>query len=211
MPHSSRLSPGGDRQYSVMMMTDELVETDAFRFEVNRRLSLLDQASFLGASSEDSEKSTMPMAGSMNATVRPTWVQPDPGGRFVYVACNGTDEVKEVDLERWEVTRTFSTPAGPYNIDVTPDGRLMVVTYKADGSTGVWDLSEGRQLARLVNSRGVTHGIVTSPDSRFAFVSAEGRAGEPGALDVIDLEALEIVASIDIGPQASGIAFWKMD
>ena len=62
------------------------------------------------------------------AVDRPTWVQPGPRGQFVYVACNASDQVKVVDLERWEVVETFATGGGPYNIDLTDDGRLMVVT-----------------------------------------------------------------------------------
>ena len=195
-----------------MMMTDELVETDAFRFEVLRRLSL----SAKSVPDADPARSPMPMpemaarSGMSMAVDRPTWVHPGPGGQFVYVACNGSDQVKVVDLERWEVVETFETGRGPYNIDVTGDGRLMVVTYKTAGATGIWDLREGRELARLDNSRGVTHGVVISPDSKYAFVSVEGVAGQPGALDIIDLETLELAASLDVGRQASGITFWKM-
>lgn len=212
MPHSSRLSRGGNRQYSVMMMTDELVETDAFRFEVLRRLSLSPMPSAAPATSPMPMPETeMPPGMSMTAVARPTWVHPGPQGRFVYIACNGSDEIKVVDLESWEVVETFDTAPGPYNIDVTVDGRLLVVTYKTAGSTGIWDLEEGRELARLDNSRGVTHGVVVSPDSKFAFVTVEGVGGQPGALDVIDLNTLELVATADVGRQASGIAFWKMD
>ena len=210
MPHGSRLNRGGNRQYSVMMMTDELVETDAFRFEVLRRLSLSTDS----VPDAVQGRSQLPMpdtrSGMSVALDRPTWVHPGPEGQFVYVACNGSDQIKVVDLERWEVVETFETGRGPYNIDVTRDGRMMVVTYKTAGSTGIWDLREGRELARLDNSRGVTHGVVVSPDSKYAFVSVEGVAGEAGALDVIDLETLELVATLDVGRQASGIAFWKM-
>ena len=143
-------------------------------------------------------------------TAKPTWIQPDPSGRFAYVALNGSDEVVEVDLEAWEVRRRFPTAAGPYNLDVTPDGRLLVVTHKADGSTGFWDLKGGRELARAENSRAVSHGVVISPDSRYAFVSAEGIGGEPGAVDIFDLRSFELAATVDVGKQAGGIAFWEM-
>ena len=240
MPHSSRLNRAGDRQYSVMMMTDELVEVDAFKFQVSRRLPLSDAArrnaggmsdemrpghdmadmpemGENGAVGEEKPGEAMPgkegMGGvdmSMTATAKPTWSQPDPNGKFVYVAANGINEILEVDLEKWEIARTFNTAAGPYNIDITPDGRLLVVSYKGDGSTGVWNLEDGEEIARIENSRSVTHGVVISPDSRYAFVSVEGVGGEPGALDVIDLKTLKLADSVDIGKQASGISFWKM-
>ena len=214
MPHSSRLNRAGDRQYSVMMMTDELVELDAFKFQVSRRLPLSDVARRnAGGEPGEAMQGKEGMGGmdmSMMATAKPTWSQPDPDGKFVYVAANGINEILEVDLEKWEIARTFKTAAGPYNIDITPDGLLLVVSYKGDGSTGVWNLEDGRELARIENSRSVTHGVVISPDSRYAFISVEGVGGEPGALDVIDLETLKLADSVDIGKQASGISFWKM-
>ena len=234
MPHSARLNRAGDLQYSVMMMSDELVEIDAFKFKVKRRLPLSDVArrrlrstdddspmnhsmSQVEASSSTSGKATateMLEMKSMDvakmATAKPTWSQPGPNDRFVYVAANGSDKVLEIDLESWRIARTFSTPKGPYNLDVSPDGRFLVVTYKGDGSTGIWDLESGVELARVENSRSVSHGVVVTPDSRYAFVSVEGVGGEPGAVDAIDLMALKLVGSVDIGKQASGIAFWKM-
>ena len=50
-----------------------------------------------------------------------------------------------------------------------------------------------------------------STDSRYAFVSVEGIGGEPGSMDVIDLKSNKKVASVDMGKQAGGIAFWKQN
>jgi DNA-binding beta-propeller fold protein YncE len=146
---------------------------------------------------------------SMMATAKPTWSQPGPNGKFLYVACNGSNQVMEIDIEKWEIARTFKTAAGPYNLDVTPDGNLLVVSYKSDGSTGIWDLGRGEELAKVRNSRKVSHGVVITPDSRYAFVSVEGIGGEPGSVDVLDLETLKLVGSAEVGKQASGISFWK--
>jgi hypothetical protein len=52
--------------------------------------------------------------------------------------------------------------------------------------------------------------VAVSPDSRYAFVSVEGVGAAPGRVDVFDLDALMRVASVDVGQQASGIAFWRM-
>lgn len=204
MPHSSRLNATEDRLYAVMMMSNELVEVDAFRFEPIRSLEL----SVPRTSTPDG---AAPPGGMTMTGAKPTWVDPAPDGRHVYVACNGTDEVKVVDLDSWQVVRTLPTGAGPYNLEVTPDGALLVVTHKGEGTTGIWDLAFGREIARIPNSRAVTHGVAVSPDSRYAFVSVEGVGGEPGSVDVIDLGAHRLVASVDVGKQASGIAFWKVD
>ena len=57
----------------------------------------------------------------------------------------------------------------------------------------------------------MTHGIDISPDSKYAFVSVEGKGGEPGLVDVIDIKKSKIVSSVNIGKQAGGIAFWKLE
>ena len=38
-----------------------------------------------------------------------------------------------------------------------------------------------------------------------------GRIAEPGSVEVIDLNKIKLVAQQDIGKQAGGIAFWKME
>lgn len=214
MPHSSRLNDSGDRQYSVMMMSDELVEIDAFRFEVIRRLDL-GPMSMAGPDDDVDDVHDVhadhgvggPMA---EPVVRPTWVEPAPDGRFVYVAGNGSDEILEIDLDRWEITRRLPAGEGAYNLAISPDGETLVVTHKTEGTTGVWDLETGEERARIPNTRGVTHGVVITPDSRYALVSVEGVGGEPGSVDVIDLATGDLVASADVGKQASGMAFWRM-
>jgi YVTN family beta-propeller protein len=141
---------------------------------------------------------------------KPTWVIPAPDGEKLYVTCNGADEVAEVDLESWSVTRTFKTGKGPYNVEVAPDGRMMVVTYKSEGQTGLWDLEKGEEVARVKNTRNVPHGIAITPDGKYAFVTVEGIGGEPGTVDIIDLHTKSLIGSVDVGKQAGGIAFWKM-
>ncbi|TVP74480.1 MAG: hypothetical protein EA352_10710, partial [Gemmatimonadales bacterium] len=144
------------------------------------------------------------------AECSPTWVQPSHGGDRAWVACNRSDQVVEVDLERWEVTRRFDTGRGPYNVDVTADDRLLVVTLKQGDAVEVLDLEAGRTVASLPTSTTVVHGIALSPDSRWAFISVEGVGDEPGRVDVVDLESLEVAASVEVGQQASGIGFWQV-
>lgn len=206
MPHGSRLSPDGLSHYSVAMMSDELYEIDAMSFEVSRILNLAGESS--ANEHQMAGKETM-QHGMPKA--KPTWVYPHPTQPQVYVANNGADEVVEVDLNDWKITRRFPTGKGPYNLEVSNDGKILVVSYKSEGSTGIWDLKKGKELAKIPNSRKVTHGVVISPDSRYAFVSVEGKGGEPGAVDVFDLKKLKHVATAEVGKQAGGISFWKME
>ena len=62
----------------------------------------------------------------------------------------------------------------------------------------------------IKNKRNVSHGVAISSDSKYAFISVEGVGGEPGTVDIINLETLNLISSVNTGKQAGGIAFWKI-
>ncbi len=191
MPHGSRLSHDGTKHYSTCMMDDRLVEIDTRLLEASRTLDV------------------SPANGA--GVCSPTWAAPAPNGKHLYVICNKSHEVVEVDVGAWGITRRWEAPKAPYNAQVTPDGTKLLVTQKASAEFSVWDTQTGQRLALLPSTRTVTHGVAVSPDGRYAFVSIEGVGGEPGTVDVFDLAAYEKVASAEMGKQAGGIAVWKVD
>lgn len=215
MPHGSRLSSDGLKHYSVAMMSGELFEIDALGLKVSKSFDL-DAASAsvieggMDHSKMDHSKMNHDMGGMKHSAFKPTWVSPHPTEDLVYVAGNGAAEVLEIDTKEWKATRKFKTGKGPYNIDLSPDGKIMVVSYKSDAQTGIWDLTTGKEVARLDNSQKVTHGVAISSDSKYAFVSVEGKYDQPGKVDVIDLQTLKVVDTANLGKQAGGIAFWKI-
>ena len=209
MPHGSRVDPSGLHQYSTCMMDDQLVELDTRTFAVSRRFGLakgkegpLSQS----VATEHSGHRTM-----TPASCSPTWAQPSADGSKVYVACNKADQIVEIDAARWEIARRFPTGRGPYNLAVTPDGRVLVATLKQGGGVQIFDLATGQSVLTTKSSTTVTHGIAVSPDSRYAFVSSEAVGAAPGKVDVYDLRTLTRVADVPVGQQAGGIAFWKME
>jgi|TARA_B110000881_G_C18568317_1_gene514062 DNA-binding beta-propeller fold protein YncE len=207
MPHGSRLSANGLFHYSVAMMSDELFEIDAVSLKVNRILKLGNNNS----SMEDKMHHSQIDHSMMNhANVKPTWVIPHPTNNKIYIAANGSNEIIEVDADSWSILNRFSTGNGPYNVEITPNGKLLVVTYKSDGTTAIWDIESKKELKVIKNTRKVSHGVAISSDSKFAFISVEGIGGEPGTVDVIDLKSFTKVSSVNIGKQAGGIAFWKI-
>ena len=197
MPHGSRMSPNGRFQYSVAMMSGELFEVDALTLEVNRTLNL-------------DKTHKMNHKGSHHSPVKPTWVTPHPLKPKVYVAGNGSNEIIEIDTEIWEITNRIDTGKGPYNIDISSNGKFLVATLKGDAKTLVWEI-EKKNKTVVPNNTSVSHGVVISPDSKYAFVTVEGVGGEPGLIDVIDLKKAKVVSSLKIGKQAGGIAFWKIE
>ena len=229
MPHGSRILNNGLKHYSVAMMSGMLYEIDAMSMEVSRTLQTSPpmkmkkgkHSSHSMHSMHDSKKmdhghkndnkamGKMAMDHKMPPE-KPTWVYPHPNDDLLYVVNNGTDNVVEVDVKQWKVNRIFKTDKGPYNCEVSRDGKYMVVTYKSAAKTGVWDLKKGKEVAKFNNTRKVTHGVSISPDSRYAFVTVEGIGKEPGAVEIFDLKKLKPVAIAETGKQAGGIAFWKM-
>ena len=150
-------------------------------------------------------------SGSMvHSNVKPTWVIPHPLNKFLYIAGNGSDEIIEVDLKEWVVSDRFKTGKGPYNVEISPNGKYLIATLKGEGSTAIWNLDDKKLLKVIKNTTTVSHGIAISPDNKFAFISLEGVGGEPGVVDVISLEDFKLVSSVKVGKQAGGIAFWKI-
>jgi DNA-binding beta-propeller fold protein YncE len=209
MPHGSRVDPSGLRQYSTCMMDDQLVELDTRTFAVSRRFGLAKGKEGPIVQAVATEHSTH--RAMTPASCSPTWAQPSADGSKVYVACNKADQIVEIDVPRWEISRHFSTGRGPYNLAVTPDGRLLVATLKQGGGVQIFDLATGQSVLTTKSSTTVTHGIAISPDSRYAFVSNEAVGAAPGKVDIYDLRTLTRVADVPVGLQAGGIAFWKME
>jgi DNA-binding beta-propeller fold protein YncE len=218
MPHGSRLTADGARHYSTCMMDDMLVEIDTRELAVSRHfvLSRGRERGMTGAPAARSAHAAgdhgahgvqAPAAGAMECS--PTWAVPTPDGSRVFVACNKSDEIVEVDGRSWTVTRRLPAGAGVYNLGMTHDARRLVATNKRGQSVSVFDVASGRELARLPTTRRVVHGVAISPDDRYAFISVEGVGAEPGTVEVVDLQALQVVATVDVGQQSGGIDFWR--
>ena len=237
MPHGSRNTPDGAFNYTGCMMDDQLVEIDIQKLAVSRRFSVakdkegplpidgppdamlkmwIDGAkrASKGATSDPAEVGygAMGMRHAMAPqSCSPTWAQPAFDGTKIYVACNKSDEIVEVDRATWTMTRKIKTGRGPYNLAVTPDGKLLISTLKPAASIEIYDLASGKILATIKNSTTLANGVTVSPDSRYAFVASEGVGAAPGKVDVYDLKAFVKVGTVDVGQQAGGIAFWKME
>ena len=203
MPHGGRVNRAATFHYSACMMSDQLVEISTRQLEVARRLSL----------TQGNERLLPLDAADVKAMgegiCKPTWVAVSVDDRHLYVPCNGRGEVLEISAETFEVERRFPTGKGPYNADVSPNGKYLVVSLKGDQAVAVFELASGRE-SRVPTSRPVTHGVVVTPDSRYAFISNEAVGHVRGTVDVIDLEAKQLVATVEVQHQPGGIGFWKM-
>jgi DNA-binding beta-propeller fold protein YncE len=226
MPHGSRLNAQGTKHYSACMMDDLLVEIDTHSLKISRHF-LLTKGKELGKTGPPALRTagtSMPDMKHMDTSghgqesprpgensCSPTWAQPSINGSSIFVACNQSSEIVEVDAARWSIVRRIPARPGVYNLAITPDGTRLIATNKRDQSVSVFDIKSGKELARLPTKRKVLHGVVVSPDNAYAFVTVEGIGSEPGTVEVIDLTALKTVATLDVGQQASGIDFLRTE
>jgi DNA-binding beta-propeller fold protein YncE len=213
MPHGSRLNHAGTKHYSACMMDDMLVEIDTSKFAVDRYF-MLAPGKEMGMTGAPYGTSGQNMSGHMamdhKPICTPTWAQPSNDGSTVYVACNQSNDIVAVNTDTWTMARRFPAGTGVYNLAMTKDGRL-IATNKRGQSVSIFDPIAGKELAKIPTKRKVVHGAVVTPDDRYAFITVEGVGEEPGTVEVIDLGSYKTVATVDVGPQAAGIDFWKME
>ena len=214
MPHGSRLNAQGTKHYSACMMDDMMVEIDVATFAVARHFMLTKgkemgmtgaPAATRGGGAHDMSGHGMTAPAVGDPACSPTWAQPSADGRMVYVACNKSSEIVEIDVATWQMVRRIPTGAGVYNLAVTRDGTKLIATNKRDQSVSIIALPSGRELARIATRRRVVHGAAVSADDKYVFISVEGVGSEPGTLEIIDLTTLKTVATVDVGQMAGGV------
>ena len=216
MPHGSRLTTDGARHYSACMMDEELVEIDTRTLRVARHffltkgkeMGMTGAPPLRGAAAHEGHDMgghgmEPPKPGDVGCS--PTWAQPSVDGARVWVACNKSSELVEIDVASWSLVRRIPAGEGIYNLAVTHDGTRVIATNKRGQSVSVFDAVSGKELARIPTSKRVVHGVAVTSDDRYAFVSNEGVGSEKATVDVIDLRTLTRVATVEVGQQAGGI------
>ncbi len=224
MPHGLRMAPDGLFAYSLCMMDDQLVEIDTRSFQVSRRFSVSTGeegalTDYIAPEVMTGSRGMTAVAGGVSMTgmvmkdptCSPTWVQPAPDDRTLYIACNESNEILVIDRADWSLVRKFETGRAPYNLGISENGTVLVASLKGAGQVQFFDAATGESLAIVESTTTVTHGVALTPDSRYAFISVEGKGAEAGKVDVYDLRSFELVGSVGVGQQAGGIVFWRME
>jgi YVTN family beta-propeller protein len=231
MPHGARWNRAGSVVYVACMMSDELLALDPGAFAVQRRAALGSGTPMTAAEHQRAEArqdSAAAHAGHNPAPAAPrkpgaasstlpgqdpdclaTYVSVAPDDRSVYIACSHSNELQIRDAASLALLARVPVGTGAYNVEPSPDGRLVLVTNKKAQSVSIVDPGTRRELARVETSKRLPHGIAFSPDGKYAFISCESVGTDPGAVDVIDLAARRRVASMELPLQPTGIAVRK--
>jgi YVTN family beta-propeller protein len=190
MPHGVKVNHAGTRVYVSCMHSDEILELQVGTFGITRRAAT-------GAAHS---------AAGMSMECAPTFVSVSPDDRRLYVACNYGNSLQVWDAASMAKVKEIPLGKGAYNVEPSPDGKLVIVTNKKEQSVSLVDATTLTEVARIPTSKKVVHGVAFSPGGRLAYVSCESIGADPGAVDVIDLVTRKPISSVPVPGQPTGIA-----
>ena len=204
MPHGVKVNHAGTRIYVSCMHSDELLQLDAGTFRVSRRAKTGEGHS-VSATGPAHQGPPAPLVGGVAKECSPTFVSVSPDDKRLYIACNYGNNLQVWDAADLRLVKEVPVGKGAYNVEPSPDGKVIVVTNKKDQSVSLIDGVKLTEIARIPTSKKVVHGIAFSPDGTLAYVSSESVGADPGAVDVIDLARRKVVGTIAIPGQPTGI------
>ena len=184
MPHGVKVSHAGTRVYISCMHSDEILELDIATLATARRVKTSRGCS-------------------------PTFVSVSPDDRRLYIACNSGNTLEVRDAGTLGLIKELPVGKGAYNVEPSPDGQVLIVTNKKEQSVSLVEAVRLTELARIPTSKKIVHGVAYSPDARLAYISCESIGTDPGAVDVIDLSARKLVASVPVQGQPTGITILR--
>jgi uncharacterized repeat protein (TIGR01451 family) len=128
----------------------------------------------------------------------------DPTATTLYIADRGTPDVVHV-FDIATITTTTSIPVGidPWGIDITPDGRYLLVANQGSTSTpndstvSVIDTSNNTVTTTIfLDANADARDIDINAEGTYAYVTS-GDIGTPDTVYVIDLTTFQVVDTID--------------
>jgi DNA-binding beta-propeller fold protein YncE len=204
MPHGVKVNRAGTRIYVSCMHSDEILQLDVSTFRVARRWKTGEGHATTSAGPAYHGPAA-PLVRGVAKECSPTYVSVSPDDRRLYVACNYGNNLQVWDAMTLALIKEVPVGKGAYNVEPSPDGKLIMVTNKKEQSVSLVDAARLTEIARIPTSKKVVHGIAYSPDGRLAYVSSESVGADPGAVDVIDLSLRKVVGTIPIPGQPTGI------
>jgi YVTN family beta-propeller protein len=207
MPHGVKVNHAGTRVYISCMHSDEILQLEVATLGITQRARTGQghtAAATRTAPSHHGPAASAPHTN--NAECSPTYVSVSPDDKRLYVACNSSNLLQVWDAMTLRRIRDIPVGKGAYNVEPSPDGKVVIVTNKKDQSISLIDAGRLQEVARIPTSKKVVHGVAYSPDGKLAYISCESIGVDSGAVDVVDLVARKRFASIPIAGQPTGIA-----
>jgi DNA-binding beta-propeller fold protein YncE len=220
MPHGVKSNHAGTLVYVSCMNSDELLEIEVATLRIGRRVKTgaghdmsamagTDQPAMNHGAPPSPSQASAPPPAAGDGSCAPTFVSVSRDDKTLYAACNHRNTLQVWDAASLTLVKEIPVGAGAYNVEPSPDGNWVIVTNKKDKSFSLIDARTLTELARIPTTKKIVHGVAYSPDGRYAFVSQESIGADPGAVDMLDLEARRVVASFPVPAQPTGIAIWR--
>lgn len=221
MPHGVKSNHAGTYVYVSCMNSDELLEIEVATLRITRRartgtghdmnaMAGMDHGAMNHAPAPASQASAPPPpAAGGDGSCAPTFVSVSPDDRTLYAACNHGNSLQVWDAASLTKTREIPLGQGAYNVEPSADGKWVIVTNKKDKSVSLIDAATLTEVARIPTTKKIVHGVAYSPDGKYAFISQESIGADPGAIDMIDLATKQVVTSVPVPAQPTGIAIWR--
>lgn len=125
-------------------------------------------------------------------------------GHWLYVTCEGRNEIAVVDTTTRSLSHTLPTnQAGSHLIVLSSNGERAYVSNFWHGTVSVFDLPGRRLIAQIQVGRGC-EGIGLSLDDQSLFITRV----EDNELLKIDTQSLKIVLRKNLAPKSSPIRVW---
>ena len=133
---------------------------------------------------------------------QPEAIDISPDGKEVWVGQNGDGGISIIDTATNAVKETFKVGELPIRLKFTPDGKRVIVTDPKAGAVVIVDAATRKDVKRIPMD-GVPLGIQLAPDGKRAFIAR----AQAGKVDALDLEKLEVTASVETGKGPDGLAY----
>jgi DNA-binding beta-propeller fold protein YncE len=209
MPHGVKANHAGTRIYVSCMHSDEILQLDVATFRIARRVRT-GEGHAMAATDAAHHGPSAPLVRGVAKECSPTFVSVSLDDKRLYVACNYGNSLQVWDAATLTLIKEIPVGNGAYNVEPSPDGKLVLVTNKKEQSVSLVDAAKLTEVVRIPTSKKIVHGIAYSPDGRLAYVSSESIGSDPGAVDVIDLSRRKLVGSVSIPGQPTGITVLRI-
>ncbi len=217
MPHGVKSNHAGTFVYISCMNSDELLEVEVATLRITRRVPTgtghdmnamagMDHGAMNHAPATPPASAPAPAADNSCA---PTFVSVSPDDRTLYAACNHGNTVQVWDAATLTKRKDIPVGTGAYNVEPSADGRWIIVTNKKAQSFSLIDAQSLAEVVRVPTTKKIVHGVAYSPDGRYAFISQESIGADPGAVDMFDLAARKVVATVALPAQPTGITILR--
>ncbi|HEX4682918.1 MAG TPA: YncE family protein [Gemmatimonadaceae bacterium] len=157
-------------------------------------------------------------ARTIRVASQPEGIAIAPDGETAWAGSNRDSVVLIVDLRSGQVADTLHGFGLPYRMAVSPNGRTALVSDPVKSQIRIFDATTRRQQHVIdvprdsvlgtaeVPGSPSPEGVAISPDSRWAFVTLQGR----NRVATIDLARGVIVSLAPIGNWSDGVGFSKV-